>query len=333
VAEGWTVESTYECEQRCELCVPRPRAGLTRFHPQTLHKGGARGRELIAAGIEDLRDEAMDSVRLTPRQRIQVQTVRSDTVHVDEERLAAFLGALRYPLCYLDFEAFAPALPPFTGLSPYGHTPVIASVHLQHAPGTDLEAHSFVAAPGRDQRREMYRWLGDTVGGQGSIIVFSKNFEAAMIRQLARAAEDESGADTLVQRIVDLLDPFAEFWVYHPEQRGKVSLKRLLPVFTHHAGYRESPVRDGMHANLGYMRLHDRAVAQSTTGHPPRRAAAAAAEGVNTVLDTAWSVPSAYLPTREEILRYCAVDTVAMHYLVEELRTLLAARGNAAPVT
>jgi hypothetical protein len=96
----------------------------------------------------------------------------------------------------------------------------------------DLEAQSFVADPGCDQRREMYHWLCETVGEQGSIIVFSKNFETAMIRQLSRTAEDEAGADALVKRIVDLLDPFAEFWVYHPEQRGKVSLKRLLPVYT-----------------------------------------------------------------------------------------------------
>jgi hypothetical protein len=332
VVAEWTVISTYECDQRCELCVPRPRAGLDRYHPLTLHKGGARGRELVAAGITDLRDDALDNVRLTERQRIQVQTVRGDSVHVDGRRLEAFLGALDYPLWYLDFEAFAPALPPFNGLSPYGHTPVVASVHIQRAPGMDLEAQSFVADPGCDQRREMYHWLCETVGEQGSIIVFSKNFETAMIRQLSRTAEDEAGADALVKRIVDLLDPFAEFWVYHPEQRGKVSLKRLLPVYTRHAGYRESPVRDGMHANLGYMRLYDRAVAEPPTGQTWRRsAAAAAAEGVNTVLDTVGPTPSAYLPTTEEILRYCAVDTVAMHYLVEELRELLSAAEDAAP--
>ena len=329
---NWALDSAYRCDQRCELCEPRARHGLHRHDPLTLHKGGALGRELVAAGVTDLRDAAVDGARLNGRQRIQVKSVREERVQVDVYRLTTFLASLEYPYHYLDFEAFAPALPPFDGLSAYGHTPVVASIHTQSRPDKEPIASSFVAEPGRDQRREMYRWLHETVGDQGSIIVFSKNFETAMINQLARADDDKTGGDALVGRIVDLLEPFSEFWVYHPDQRGKVSLKRLLPVFTDQAGYAEATIKDGMHANLGYMRLHDRAVAAADPQRVERCAqSAAAAEGVNAVLDTVGPTPSAYLPSTEEILRYCAVDTVAMHYLVKELMHLCTGAEHAVP--
>lgn len=314
VTSNGDVPIDYRCSNKvCAICDRREYESYDQFHPRTLHKGGDIAREIVESGITDIRDPALPLRKLSNKQRIQVAAVREDRLHLDKPRIDSFIERLVYPRFYLDFEAFAPALPPFTGLRPYEHTPVIASIHVVADPGADPVAYAFVAKPGRDDRKAMYRWLKETLGETGSVIVFSTTFESAMIRQLAGCAGDSGEA--IVSRIVDLLEPFAGLWIYHPEQRGKVSLKRVLPVFTDTPGYHGESVRDGMHANLGYIRLCDR-----SSKHPSHLAA----EGASDVLTRYAPENTTYVPRAEEILQYCAVDTIAMHHVVQRLEELAA---------
>lgn len=314
------VDREYRCRSRsCTLCrqgyTGNEQKGDRVYHVKTLHKGGEIARGLIEEGITDLRDDALSLEKMTRKQRIQVEAVRRGEPHVDAQKLSRFMKKLVYPLFYLDFEAFAPAIPPFPGLRPYEHTPVVVSVHVATQPEEKPEPKLFVSTPGRDQRGEMFRWIEELLGEAGSIVVFSKSFESAMVRQLARHV-GQSG-DSLVQRMVDLLEPFSEFWVYHPHQEGKVSLKRVLPVYTGDRGYDTETVQDGMHANLGYIRLSDQASNERD---------AAAAEGVSDLIGEVFPQSPTPVPTPDQIGRYCAVDTIAMYYLVKKLTTL--ARGH-----
>ena len=54
-------------------------------------------------------------VKLTPKQEIQRQAVVNGRPHIDRPALATFLRRLNYPLHFLDFETFAPAIPMFDG--------------------------------------------------------------------------------------------------------------------------------------------------------------------------------------------------------------------------
>lgn len=324
VENDGAVDPSYRCSSGCEVCTPRRTDGESIHTVRTLHKAGRVVDELVTAGVTDLRDTTLPLSRLTKKQRIQVESVRSGARHVDGERLRAFLDSLVYPLIYLDFEAFAPALPPFSGVAPYQHVPTLVSIHMQESPEAEPQAASYVTRPGSDERAAMFRWLNETAGPAGSIVVFSKTFETAMIRDLAGVAGDAEAGRSLVSRVVDLLEPFSEFWVYDPDQRGKVSLKRVLPVFTDVVGYGAATIKDGMHANLGYMRLTDRARIAAAEG-PRIVGAARAAEGASGVIARHGSRGAAYLPTPEEIREYCAVDTIAMYHLVEVLRDLVGA--------
>ena len=288
----------YRCSQRCALCVPHPVAA-DRNSVLTLHKGAQLGRELVAQGFVDIRT-LPDEVKLSKKQRIQQQALRAETVQVDCAKLTAFWAALESPLYFLDFEACAVAVPPYDGLIPFEHCPVLASLH--RADGTDgglenLTHSEFVSAPGRDERASMFEWLRAELGDAGSIVVYGRNFESAMIRQLGRAARAERDAEQLDKRLIDLLDAFSDFAVYHPDQRGKVSLKRVLPALTG-SGYEDSEVRDGMQANLSYTRLSDAVWVQQ--GDAGARAALAAVE----------SAPAA--DSARAIADYCALDTEGM---------------------
>ncbi len=332
-AAGATIPDDYHCAQGCGLCAPRHTADDERYSVYTLHKGAHLARELVAEGVTDIRDVDTAARRISSKQRIQISSVLTDSTHVDVQRLERFLSRLEYPLFFLDFEAYAPSTPTFSGLAPYEHVPVIASLHRQDLAEGEVRHATFAATPGVDQRGELFHWLRNQVGVTGSIVVFSKGFESAMVRQMATHVGLEDRGAAIVERMVDLLEPFSDFAVYHPEQRGKVSLKRVLPAFTE-AHYEDSPLRDGMHANLAYTRAADRAAisrdaARTEAGALTEAAsyaeAAAQAEAVNRAIDRYGAHHSALDVDVDQIVTYCSVDTIAMVHLVARLQELLAA--------
>jgi hypothetical protein len=304
----------YRCGRNCRFCGSEHDKRVAKpFDVLTLHKGRHVGRELVSQGVFDIRDIDLETRSFTERQRIQVQAVRSGRPHVDRDRLSRFLAELEWPLAFLDFEAYSQSIPPAEFLAPYEHIPVVASVHRQERPGGDAVGTVFVADPGHDQRQEMFTWLCSTVAGAGTVVVYSLPFESAMVRQLARCSGEETKGEELVRRMVDLLKPFNEFMVYHPDQCGKVSLKRVLPIYTV-SDYDSVSVRDGLDANLSYTRLADRFVAafdETVMG-----AGARAAEEATVYLAT--DEPASL----EEISRYCAQDTLALVELVNQLPRL-----------
>ncbi len=149
-----------------------------------------------------------------------------------------------------------------------------------------------------------------------------------MVRQLAGVAGKRAMGESIVRRMVDLLEPFADFMVYHPDQWGKVSLKRVLPAFTDVPGYQDETVQDGMHANLGLIRRMDRYIV-AAGGKDSITAGAVAAEGVTELVETMCPNLVAPLPTEDEIVAYCAVDTIAMYHLIRRLEGLAACGGEA----
>lgn len=316
------ISPDYRCERDCRFCngsteegIAEPVAGPVPgpFNVLTLHKGRHIGRELVREGVSDMRDIDLEGRKFSERQRIQIRTVRSGAPHVDRDRLAKFLDTLEWPLFFLDFEAFSQSIPPAAGLAPYEHVPVVASIHRQDQPFGDAAAEAFVTKPGHDQRRAMYSWLSAETAAKGTIVVYSLPFESAMVRQLGSSADDAQGAGRIVERMVDLLKPFNEFMLYHPEQCGKVSLKKVLPIYTG-SDYESVSVRDGLHANLSFTRRSDRVVAK--TRETFLSAGARAAERATAYLSN--DEPA----TLEEISRYCAQDTLALAELVNRLLEL-----------
>lgn len=316
-------DENYRCRQGCSLCEPTDDRGRldSRFDVLTLHKGRHIGRELQKQGVFDIRDLNTGTCRLTDRQLIQVQTVVSGEPHIDSARLGRFLESLQWPVYFLDFEAYSQSVPPMAGLSPYEHVPVIASLHSQKEPNSDPEARSFVCKAGVDERAKLFEWLQVNLGQTGSIVVFSKTFESAMVHQLAQVAGQVQVGESLIQRMVDLLVPFSEFMVYHPDQLGKVSLKRVLPVFTR-IGYETVHVQDGMEANLICTRQADYALLHEDTEQvvgKPDIIGAAAAESVSRFLERSNAGPGVRETSMEDVARYCAMDTQAMVELVRVL--------------
>ena len=301
------VPDDYRCAQACRLCEPKP--NLDRYNVLTLHKGIDLGRKLMDNGISDIR-EIPPETRLSAGQKVQIEAVRTGEVIVQERGLGRFLDAVEFPAYFLDFEAFSSSIPPFPGLKPYEHTPSIASIHVSDSFEAPVRHHTFALATEKDARAEFFRWITGIIGERGSIVVFNRNFESAMLRQLGRAAGEDATAEVIIRRIVDLMTPFQSFFVYHPDQRGKISLKRLLPAYTG-TGYAAGTVSDGMEANLSFTRLFDQYVSRRTG---PEAEAALRAEQCGKKIE-----PGVAPDSLEQIVNYCATDSMGMVHLLRAL--------------
>lgn len=265
----------------------------------TLHRGGETARRLYRTGVRSILEIPAD-VELSESQRIQINAARTNSVYVDVAALRRFLSRLRYPLRFLDFEAFTFALPRYRMNKPWQHIAFQYSLHRTDTEDGPIEHVSYIAEPGTDPRPGVVESLFEHLGEEGSIVVYGRTFEAGVLKRLGGVfARYDSWARSAVARVVDLSGPFHSFAVYHPAQNGRVSMKRVLPALTG-VDYSECEIGDGRTASVIYQALSRRV----EEGRP---------------IDPA---------TRSSVFRrleeYCALDTYGMVLIYRRLRELAA---------
>ena len=225
-------------------------------------------------------------------QRIQHATLVSRVPHVNLPALEEFLESISYPLHYLDFEAVNSAVPRYEGTRPWEHVPYLFSVHTEPGRGSELKHSWFLMDPRLDQRRDLLQALLSLTDA-GTILVYGATFETGILRRLAELFADESDrVESMIERVADLLRPFNEFTFYHHHQRGKVSLKTVLPILTDES-YSGLTVKDGYSANLAYRYL------------------------VSSQADNGSSAETAALS--DDLVQYCTMDTLAMVRIMSRL--------------
>ncbi len=195
--------------------------------------GGEKIRfELLDSGIQSISD-IPDAFRLNAKQQIQVDAVKSGEIHFEAEVAKKFLDSLEYPLHFLDFETLWPGLPIFNGTRPYQHVPFQFSLHVLESPETEPVHYSYLPEGTEDPRPEILEKLSNHIGPKGSVVAFKASFEKKCLRESAQAYPQYSDwFGDIEPRVVDLLVPFKNFNIYHPEQGRTASLKAVLPAFT-----------------------------------------------------------------------------------------------------
>ncbi|MDD5382797.1 MAG: DUF2779 domain-containing protein [Candidatus Margulisbacteria bacterium] len=223
-------------------------------HIFILFRGGKHRYELLERGILKLVD-IPDDVELNAKQAIQVKSHRADRAHVDKKALGRFLKKFVYPLYFLDFETMAPAIPAYDLTSPYREVPFQYSVHVIEKEGADPVHHSYLAPGDVDPRPEILQRLKALLGESGSIIAYYADFEKRCLKNASDTYTDyRDWFKGLNGRFVDLLEPFQDFFYYHPAQAGSASLKNVLPAITG-ITYKGMEIADGRTASAEYYRV------------------------------------------------------------------------------
>jgi predicted RecB family nuclease len=178
---------------------------------------------------------------------------------------------------------------------PYQTVPTQWSNHIETEDGQVLH-HEFLSTDPRDSRSDLIEALLESVGGEGSICVYSP-YERAILEALADAFPKFAGdLRRVTERLWDLL-PVVRGQYYHPGFQGSFSIKAVLPALLPELGYDDLEIREGGVAAQVYGRM--------------------------VFEETDWVEK---LRLREALLRYCERDTLAMlrlrHVLLEKARSL-----------
>lgn len=186
-------------------------------------------------------------------------TVRRSVITGEEQvspHLEEALSQVSYPLRYLDFESFSPAIPRYAGTRCYDAIPFQFSMHIQDEAG-NVSHREFLWTEEGDPRRPLAEALIDAAGDGGTICVYS-GFERTVIKALSRELPELSlELDALLTRLWDLLKVIQGNY-YHPDFHGSFSIKSVLPVLVPEMGYDDLAIADGREASAAYQNSLDR---------------------------------------------------------------------------
>ncbi len=210
---------------------------------------------LREAGVMDIKD-VPDAFDLTENQRVQLDVAKSGKDLFQREAVANLLEHLTHPLHFLDFESFNPAVPLYDGTRPYQQIPFQASVHVQRHEDGPVEHMEYIGDGKNDPRPGLVSFLVNSIGSNGSIVVFHANFEGDRLKELAADfIREASQLLSMKDRLWDLEEPFRRNLYVHPGFRGRSSTKVVLPTLVPEMTYEGMPIAEGRDATIGYLAI------------------------------------------------------------------------------
>lgn len=254
-----------------------------------------------SAGLEELVADSDAFNQLTKKQQMQVLSeVTNAGPVIDAGSIAEFLDTLTFPLYFLDFETFQEAVPSYEGQRPYEQVPSQYSLHWIEAPDGVLHHTEYLGAAGTDPRRKVAERLCADIPKDACVLAWNMGFEKSCIRSMANRFPDLSDDLMLIHdNIHDLMDPFNNGDYYQKEMKGSSSIKKVLPAL-----FPDDPELD-YHALEGIHNGGEASCAFEHLGELP---------------------PSEQEIVREQLLRYCELDTLAMVRIWERLNMLIETR-------
>lgn len=247
--------------------------------------------KLYEEGIIDFKD-LIKVKKLSPKAKIQVECELNDSKIINREEISKFIDKLEYPLYFLDFETFNTAVPLYKGTKPYQQIPFQYSIHYKEMDESDLKHYEYLAKEGISSTREFAERLIEDLGEEGSIVVYNKSFECSRIKELSNMYEDlKEDLLKLNYRVVDLMEIFSKRFYYQKEMKGSHSIKYVLPALfpnDEELDYEKLNIKNGSMAMNAFPTLHLK----------------------NT---------SEIKQIREDLLKYCCLDTLAMVRILEKL--------------
>lgn len=121
---------------------------------------------------------------------------------IQRSEIKVFLQTLNYPLYFLDFETFNPAIPLYDNSRPYEKIPFQYSLHYMETENAKLKHTEFLGYPEKDPRRELAELYPD-------------------LKEHLLNIHDN---------IKDLMIPFKQRLYYSKEMQGSYSIKFVLPA-------------------------------------------------------------------------------------------------------
>jgi len=241
-------------------------------------------------------DQIPDNFNLSEKQFRQINSFKAQKPSYNQLAIKKFLDQLKFPLYFLDYETLASVIPPFDQLRPYQQLPFQYSLHVLDQPDGQLKHFEYLHQTDQNPAQPIAHQLVTDIGQNGSIVVWNMSFESNCNLLLASYNQDlKNKLQQINRRIVDLMIPFSEGWYIDYRFQGSASIKNVFPVIEEKLSYKDLNIAEGGSAQRIWMEVF--------LNHNPHH------------LDQDKVI--------EDLLSYCALDTLAMVKIYQFLRTLI----------
>lgn len=248
--------------------------------------------DLYRSGIIKLED-IPDDAGLSKNTKLQLEVYKSKKDLIDKKAIKEFLSDLTYPIYFMDFESFQPAVPMFDNSRPYQQIPFQYSLHFKKNKKSKVEHFEFLAEAGNDPRIKFIENLLRDTKGEGDILAYNKSFEVLRLKEIAEEfPKYKKEIGDRINRVKDLMLPFQRKYYYTHKMQGSYSIKYVLPALITELSYENLEINEGGLASTEYESLYYETDLMKIA------------------------------ETRNNLLQYCKMDTYAMVKILEKLESL-----------
>ena len=283
-------------------------------------------KRLNECGIEFINDIPEGFSGINYKQQIQIESIKKSCAYIDKEEISKYLKRFTYPIYFLDFETFASPVPLINGSKPYQNIPFQFSLHLLRTPESIPEHYSFLATGDSDPRPELLKNLEDRlddlnlinsksgITGNASFVVYNQSFEKQILRELAETYPEHSNLlNSIMDKIIDLYEPFKNFHYYHEVQKGSASIKKVLPALTG-ISYDEMEISNGDAASVSFL---------SNSKLWKDFIVSLKLRGFEEIEQDELEEEKEIERIRKSLEEYCKLDTEGLIYILKELEKLV----------
>ena len=280
----------YDCDfwQYCTQDLPKPNvfdvAGMWKSKNfEKYNEGKVSFEDLL---YEDLNPKYIEQVDFE---------VNDKEPKINKPAIARTLNSLEYPLYFIDYETYNQPIPEVEGTKPYQQLPFQYSLHVIEEEGAPIEHKEFLAeVDDEDFIRTFAESMISNLPEDGSVIVYNKSFESSVNRKIGELYPEYADEMARINgNIVDFMVPFKDRNYYSKEMQGSYSIKYVLPAL-----YPDDE-------DLDYDNL---------------RGVHNGGEAFNAFLSLKGKSKEEQEETREDLLEYCKLDTLAMVKLWDKFK-------------
>ncbi|HMO78419.1 MAG TPA: DUF2779 domain-containing protein [Candidatus Paceibacterota bacterium] len=253
---------------------------------------GKKLQSLLDDNILDVKD-IPDDFDLTDIQRGKVVLQKSGKPLIDTDSIRETLSNLTFPLYFLDYETFGKPYPVLDGYKTNQQIVFQVSIHIVQENG-DIEHCEYLGNDFETSTTGLLEMMREKISPTGSVIVWNEGFEKGRNKELAEIHPEYADfLEDINRRVYDLMLVFKKDYL-HPDCFGSASIKKVLPVLLPELSYKNLEIQDGTMALSEWER--------STT------------DSVS---------PAERESIRENLLKYCELDTLAMVEIWKVLRKVV----------
>ncbi|MDJ0625357.1 MAG: DUF2779 domain-containing protein [Candidatus Caenarcaniphilales bacterium] len=202
--------------------------------------------------LYDIQEEDLTGIKGN-RQKVQIEYTKKNEewFHPDFENI---LKSLEFPLHFIDFETYQSAIPYHKGMRPYERVAFQWSCHTLERPDSEPIHKEFLNIEDLFPNFQFAESLMEAIGYKGTILIWSSYENAILkdiynqanncklalnynnpelIKWLKNTAKLEKDDD---MRMVDLNKLCLQYY-FHPEMKGKTSIKYVLPAIWNNNPY------------------------------------------------------------------------------------------------